>query len=127
MHYWWVFVCSPGFGGLAALAAALIAFWAATSSATKSAKTATANARTDQWWVRARWALDLLRSESARDREIGLECLIALRDSESWANEYEEIVEAALEISLYDDSPEDEVQEIYTDYDANGEDPNAHS
>lgn len=55
----WVdqFVRSPGFGGTAAVCAALIAFWASS----RSRRAEDARAREARWWEQARWATELIR------------------------------------------------------------------
>lgn len=51
------FVRSPGFGGAAAVCAALIAFWAAH----RSRRAEDERAREARWWEQARWASELMR------------------------------------------------------------------
>lgn len=56
--------------------------------------------RKQQWWERARWALDLTLAEDTTTRAIGLEVLDALSRSE-YAGEHEfEVVEAAIAPTL---------------------------
>lgn len=56
--------------------------------------------RKQQWWDRARWALDLTLSDDSTSRSIGLAVLDALGSSE-FATEHEfELVEAALAPTL---------------------------
>lgn len=91
--YW---VQTPGFAGVAAVIAAVIAFIAASrqSRITREAH------RKEQWWARAQWALDLTLSDRAENREIGLRTLLALAQSE-WAAENEgDIIAAATAWSL---------------------------
>jgi hypothetical protein len=83
---------SPGFGGTAALAAALIALRGVRRTVTAQRE---AN-RKQQWWDRAKWALDLLLEDDYRKQIAGLEVLAALADSE-WAFEHEaDFVDAAV-------------------------------
>ncbi len=82
---------SPGFGGAAAVAAASIAY-AGVVRSVRSQREAT---RRQQWWERARWALDLTLSDDSTTRTIGLEVLDALGSSE-FATEHEfDLVDAA--------------------------------
>ena len=82
-------VRSPGFGGLAAVAAATIAYRAASRAAAGARLNATEDRRQrdsaerkSQWWKRAEWALDLTLEEDTRTRQIGYEVLDALARSE---------------------------------------------
>ncbi|KQY61435.1 hypothetical protein [Nocardioides sp. Root140] len=87
---------SPGFGGLAAVVAASIAY-AGVKRSVRSQRDAN---RKQQWWERARWALDLTLSEDTTTRTIGLEVLDALGRSE-YAGEHEyDVVEAAVAPTL---------------------------
>ncbi|GAA2036079.1 hypothetical protein [Pseudokineococcus marinus] len=98
---------SPGFGGLAAVVAAVIAYRAAR----KAADTQRANAEEDrkqreraerknQWWARAQWALDLTLSQDTEIRTVGYDMLDALANSE-WADEHEaELIAAATDRAL---------------------------
>jgi hypothetical protein len=84
-------VQTPGFAGVAAVVAALIAFVAAN----RQGQITRAAHRKEQWWARAQWALDLTLSDRAENREIGLRTLLALAGSE-WAAENEgDIIAAA--------------------------------
>jgi hypothetical protein len=94
-------VQTPGFAGIAAVIAAVIAFVAASR---QSRITREAN-RKEQWWARAQWALDLTLSDRAENREIGLRTLLALAESE-WAAENEgDIIAAATAWSLESSEP----------------------
>lgn len=55
---WETFLRSPGFGGTAAVVAALIAFWAAA----RSRRAENERARETRWWEQARWAVELIRT-----------------------------------------------------------------
>lgn len=95
---------SPGFGGLAALAAAAVAY----RGAVRSIRNQRASTRKEQWWDRARWALDLTLSESGEERAVGFAVLEALASSE-WAEEHEtDVIAAATEPTLeaYEDQGE---------------------
>jgi len=98
---------SPGFGGLAAVVAAVIAYRAAR----KAADAQRANAEDDrrqreraerksQWWARAQWALDLTLSQDPEARVVGYDMLEALANSE-WAEEHEaDLIAAATDRAL---------------------------
>lgn len=105
---WWdSWLKSPGFGGLAAVFAAVIAFFAARLASRTSREQAekdrtqrTVTERKSQWWARAQWALDLLKERETAIREMGLRVLEALGKSE-WAGEHEnDIIEAATKDAL---------------------------
>ena len=101
---------SAGFGGTAAVVAAVIAFKAATRVASAARTTASEDRaqreraeRKAQWWQRAQWALDLTLSSDTETRTVGFKVLEALADSE-WAEEHEaDIIAAATERVLGDD------------------------
>lgn len=101
---------SPGFGGLAAVVAATIAYRAASRAAAVSRASATADRqqrdrseRKSQWWKRAEWALDLTLDDDTRARQVGYEVLDALARSE-WADEHEnDVIAAATTHSLGSD------------------------
>lgn len=96
---WRDFVTSPGFGGAAAVVAAVIAFGAARLTAKTHEEQAVEDRnqryttqRKEQWWARAQWALDQV---AKGNYDIGFEVLAALAESE-WAQEHEsEVVQAA--------------------------------
>lgn len=98
---------SPGFGGLAAVVAAVIAYKAAGRAARTSDRNAVADRtqrdhaeRKSQWWKRAEWALDLTLSQDSETRTVGFKVLEALAESE-WAEEHEgDVIAAATERSL---------------------------
>ncbi len=93
---WGGFALSPGLGGLAAVLAASIAY-AGLRRAVHQQREA---ARKQQWWDRARWALDLTLADDSARREVGFEMLDALATSE-WAAEHEaDVVDAAIQSSL---------------------------
>lgn len=101
------FATSAGFGGLAAVAAAYIAYLAATTNANLARQQAendrqhrVAAERKAQWWARARWALDLTVSGDSPTAEVGHRVLESLADSE-WAGEHEaDIIAAATSDAL---------------------------
>lgn len=83
---------SPGFGGLAAVLAATIAFL----GVSRNVKVQREANRKQQWWERARWALDLTLNDDSTTRTVGFEVLDALAGSE-WAREHEyDVIEAAI-------------------------------
>ena len=73
-HWLSGFVYSPGFGGLAAVVAATIAYAAAVSNA----RAQNERADEDRWWDQARWATRLLAGDS--DVAIGIGTLRFLMD-----------------------------------------------
>lgn len=74
-HWLSGFVYSPGFGGLAAVVAATIAYAAAVSNA----RAQNERADEDRWWDQARWATRLLAGEDS-DVAIGIGTLRFLMD-----------------------------------------------
>jgi hypothetical protein len=87
---------SPGFGGLAAVVAAVVAF-IGVSRTVKAQREAT---RRQQWWERARWALNLTLDDESSTRAVGFEVLDALANSE-YAEEHEaEVIDAAVNATL---------------------------
>lgn len=100
---------SPGFGGGAAVLAAVIAYGAASRAALvqrengqKDRAQRDRNERKAQWWHRAEWALDLTLNEDEEARIVGFRVLDALAGSE-WAGEHEgDVIAAATERALSD-------------------------
>ncbi|MCU4671268.1 hypothetical protein ACFQRL_01525 [Microbacterium fluvii] len=100
--WWGDWLRSPGFAGIAAVSAAVIAYVAATLTARsqrdqseKDRAERVRSERKSQWWSRAQWALDLMKESDPAAREMGLRFLAALARSE-WAGEHEgDIVAAA--------------------------------
>jgi hypothetical protein len=93
---------SPGFGGAAAVLAAVIAFLAAR----RQAEVNRVAGRKEQWWKRAEWALNLTLSDKSENRIVGLDTLDALSRSE-WAAEHEgDVIAAATEWALGEPEPE---------------------
>jgi hypothetical protein len=89
---WGEWFMSPGFGGLAAVIAAAVAF----GGVGHTVKAQRETNRKQQWWERARWALDLTLSEDSTSRTVGFEVLDALGCSE-YATEHEvEVIAAAV-------------------------------
>ncbi|MFB2596257.1 hypothetical protein ACEXQE_00550 [Herbiconiux sp. P17] len=83
---------TPGFGGVAAVIAATIAF----AASRYQARVQRSAQRKEQWWKRAEWALNLTLSDDRTRSEIGIAVLEALASSE-WAGEHEdEVISAAL-------------------------------
>jgi len=106
-HWLSAWIRSPGFGGVAALVAAVIAYRAARRAAVVQKSNADGDRtqrerseRKNQWWQRAQWALDLTLSEDTEARTVGFKVLRALAESE-WADEHEaDIVAAATDRAL---------------------------
>lgn len=87
---------SAGFGGVAAISAATIAFFAARQNARRQERAD----RKAQWWARAQWALDLTLVDDEHAQEVGFGMLDALANSE-WAGEHEaDVIAAATEPAL---------------------------
>lgn len=57
------FVQSPGFGGLAAVVAATVAYWSSRRGDAERQRTA----ERDRWWDQAKWALDRLDNPGTQD------------------------------------------------------------
>lgn len=77
--------------------AAVIAY----AAAGRAAKEARIGVRQEQWWDRARWALDLTLSDEEVNRTAGLEALGALGKSSQWTDEHEtEFIEAVVNGTL---------------------------
>ena len=94
---------SPGFGGAAAVLAAVIAFFAAR----RQAEVNRIAGRKEQWWKRAEWALNLTLSDKSENRIVGLDTLDALSRSE-WVAEHEgDVIAAATEWALGEPDPDD--------------------
>jgi hypothetical protein len=108
---------SPGFGGTAAVVAAGIA-WAGVNKSVKAQRQVN---RKQQWWERARWALDLTLNDDSITRAVGFEVLDALANSE-WATEHEtDVIDAAVAATLdgYDSADIDDTT-------GNTDNPQAH-
>lgn len=90
-------VSTPGFGGAAAVGAALLAYL----GATRERRASDARAREARWWEQARWAAGLLASQSQQDVALGIAALDQLVDE---AADVEAAVFAlqALELTLSD-------------------------
>jgi len=69
----WVdeWIRTPGFGGAAAVVAALLAY----SGAARERRGADARATEDRWWAQARWASGLIMSDSQAEITVGIEAL----------------------------------------------------
>ncbi|MGE9808464.1 hypothetical protein [Janibacter sp. G1551] len=80
INWTWVdqFVRSPGFGGTAAVCAALIAFWAAS----RSRRAEDRRAREARWWEQARWATELVREDDDHSIHLGVTALRHLLDED---------------------------------------------
>ncbi|CDZ87489.1 hypothetical protein QM787_22265 [Rhodococcus ruber] len=80
------FATSPGFGGLMAVLAAVVAFYGVRSATRSSQRIARADrqqsfrtSQQDHWWEQARWALDLVvGNEDEESRTLGYEALKTL-------------------------------------------------
>ncbi|GAA1883585.1 hypothetical protein GCM10009715_32430 [Paeniglutamicibacter psychrophenolicus] len=72
--FWRSFWVSPAVGGLAAVAAAGIAFGAAWQTVRASSR----GARRQEWWYRAEWALNLAVADEGKARDVGIRVLEVL-------------------------------------------------
>lgn len=97
LHTWFfAWAQSPGFGGVAALIAASIAYAAARRQTTINRL----SQRKEQWWKRAEWALNLSLSDDSDERTVGFRVLESLSTSE-WAAEHEgDVIAAATDRSI---------------------------
>lgn len=88
--FWNDFFIGPPAAGLFALAAAGVAFLSARTgtkavreTALKNTETLLENARRQEWWNRAEWALNLATSDNTSNRAVGIETLrLMLLDAE---------------------------------------------
>ncbi|GAA1903881.1 hypothetical protein GCM10009737_00710 [Nocardioides lentus] len=85
------FFLSPGFGGAAAVVAALIAYAAARSRARIDRRLG----ERSQWWARAEWALDLTRDADPYSQLMGWNALTTLVNSAPTDEDAELIAGAA--------------------------------
>jgi hypothetical protein len=93
----WKFVVSPGLGGLAAVLAAIIGSTTAIILGARERRARVRKDRKEQWWERAKWALDLTVDAETTKRSVGYRVLESLASSE-WADEHEsDIIDAATE------------------------------
>ena len=84
----------------------MVAFW----GVSRTVKVQRDANRKQQWWERARWALDLTLYDESTTRAVGFEVLAALAGSE-WASEHEaEVIDAAVGPTLqaYEEQREDD-------------------
>jgi hypothetical protein len=102
---------TPGFGGVAAVVAAAIAF----SASRYQARVQRAAQWKEQWWKRAEWALNLTLSDDSAASEIGISVLEALAASE-WATEHEDdVIAAALVHSVSTPLSESNIPHVNSD------------
>lgn len=88
---WGDWLTSPGFGGTAAVVAAVIAWLGVRRSTRVQSQTASRvlraereNARKDQWWDRLKWAVELALSSDEATSNAGLEALRAINETEGF-------------------------------------------
>lgn len=121
-NWWGTFFTSPGFGGVAAVGAATIAFFAASSSSKRSSGSANrdrqqrvddASADRDQrdaadqrsqWWSRFTWAAD--RAVNKETSELGVSVLLELIDQEWATTDDQNIAIAVADVITGEKSPE---------------------
>lgn len=77
---WGQWLTSPGFGGSAAVVAAVITF----VGVRRAAAVQRENARRDQWWDRLKWAVDLALSDDEATANAGLEAMRAITETEGF-------------------------------------------
>lgn len=77
---WGEWLTSAGFGGTAAVVAALLAL----VGARRSAAVQRENARKDQWWDRLKWAVDLILSGDEPSANVGLAALAAITQAQGF-------------------------------------------
>lgn len=77
---WGQWLTSSGFGGAAAVAAALVAF----IGVLRASAVQRENARKDQWWDRTKWAVDLVLSGDEASANVGLAALAAITEAEGF-------------------------------------------
>jgi hypothetical protein len=95
-------VASPALGGIAGVVAAMIGGATALAIARRDRRQRERAERKNQWWARARWALDLLVDDDARRRLVGYRVLSSLAGSE-WAGVHEtSLVESAAQDAVLD-------------------------
>lgn len=77
---WGDWLTSAGFGGTAAVVAAVIAFF----GVRRAAATQRENARKDHWWDRLKWAVDLVLSGDEGKANVGLTALLAITEAKGF-------------------------------------------
>ena len=85
--FWRQFWSGPPAAGIFALLGAGIAF----AAARVAARTARRSAERQEWWDRAEWALNLARSRTGADRDLGLRTL-AVPQNDATATELQMII-----------------------------------
>jgi len=115
---WGEWLTSPGFGGAAAVVAAVIAFL----GVRRSTATQRENARKDQWWDRLKWAVELALDPDEAKAHAGLEALQAMTETTQGLDE-EELSFLARITDLF--LVEDESGTLEQDQEDNDDDPNA--
>ena len=100
---------TSGFGGAAAVVAALIAFGAARAQVLQQRQAD----RKEQWWKRAEWALNATLSDEPDIRTVGFQMLASLATSE-YAAEHEGDVIAAATVRSIDEALGSDLPSIIT-------------
>lgn len=77
---WGQWFTSAGFGGTAAVIAALLAL----IGVRRAAAVQRENARKDQWWDRLKWAVDLILSGDESSANVGLAALAAIAQAQGF-------------------------------------------
>lgn len=110
-NWWGSFFASAGFGGVAAVGAATIAFRAAKDSSRRASETALkdrgqrdAADQRSQWWNRFTWATDRAINEDTS--ELGVSVLLKLVDQKWATTEDQEIAKAVADVIAPDDGSE---------------------
>lgn len=92
------FAQTPGFAGILAVVAAIIAFWASTR-----------NSRKERWWKRAEYALDRTLSTDEAEQLVGLAMLHSLRSRDQREQDF---IKAATDVFLDPNADGDDTDDV---------------
>jgi len=96
---WGDWLTSPGFGGTAAVVAAVLAL----IGVRRSTAVQRENARKDQWWDRLKWAVDLVLSGDEAAANVGLAALTAITQAQGFDTDELNFLERITELFLEPD------------------------
>lgn len=100
LPFWQQFVLSEGFGGAAAVVAALIAgffVWKSVQAQRASTSVQREAHRREQWWLRTQWALDhIIEGTSTDQRQVGIAAARVMAKSDFATNDEKDLIDAAL-------------------------------
>lgn len=99
MLTWGQWLTSSGFGGAAAVLAAVIAF----VGVRRTSRVQRDNARKDQWWDRLKWAADLILSGDEDKANVGLSALDAIAKTPGFDADEQRFLRAVTQLFLLDD------------------------